>query len=101
MNFAIKILSFAVPCMTAAIGLVTPANASLAPDRSENASELSTVQSSDASAPAAATKHASTKICIAMPALTGSRMPSRKCRTKAEWETSIRTGVNLANSLRE
>lgn len=86
MNFAIKNMPFVVSFSIAAIGLASPVNASHAPDRSANASEMSGVQTNGSSAPAAATKHASTKICIAMPALTGSRMPTRKCKTKAEWE---------------
>ena len=86
MNFAIKNMSVVVPFTVAMIGLASPANAFVAPDRSTNASETASVRTNDSSAPNAATKVASAKVCISLPALTGSRMASVKCRTKAEWE---------------
>jgi hypothetical protein len=86
MNFAIKNILFAVPFVAAAIGLASPANAFQAPDRSANGTEAS-AQTNRESAPAAATKDASNKICVLLPALTGSRMSSRQCKTKAQWES--------------
>jgi len=86
MNFAIRNIGLAVPFTVAAIGLASPANAFHAPDRSANASEMAGVQAGGSSAPAAAPKQGLEKYCVSMPALTGSRMPTRQCKTRAEWE---------------
>jgi hypothetical protein len=83
-NFAMKKMLFVVPCAITAIGLASPANAYNAPDRLASASDIRTVPTSNNSAPATAAKDA--KVCISMPALTGSRMPTRQCKTKAQWE---------------
>jgi hypothetical protein len=83
-NFAMKKMLFVVPCTIAAIGLASPANAFQAPERLASASDIRTVPTSNSSAPAPAAKNA--KVCITMPALTGSRMPTRQCKTKAQWE---------------
>ena len=86
-NFGIRNICLAVPFAVAAIGLASPANAFQAPDRSANSSEVAAAQASGSNVPAAARKQASEKHCVSMPALTGSRMPTRQCKTKAEWES--------------
>ncbi len=62
-----------------------PANAS---DQANNSASIavSNVNQSANSAAVASADSKEKKICMAIPALSGSRMPSRKCKTKAEWE---------------
>ena len=86
-NFAFKQMLFVVPCTIAAVGLASPANAFEAPERSASASEVAAVQANVPGAPAAATKKKSSPtVCVSLPPLTGSRMTSRQCKTKAEWQ---------------
>ena len=61
-----------------------PANAS---DKVSNSTSLavSNVIQSGNSTTSAAVNSKGKKICMAIPAVSGSRMPSRKCKTKAEW----------------
>jgi hypothetical protein len=87
MNFAIRKMCFVVPFGVAAIGLASPAYAFGPSAGSANSSETSRVQSNDIGAPAAAKKQAAAKkYCMTMEAATGSRMTTRECKTKAEWD---------------
>ena len=81
-NFAIKSMSFLVPFTVAAIGLVSAANASYAPDRSASAAATASVQTSAA----VPSDKAEKQHCMTMEAISGSRMPKRKCKTIAEWK---------------
>ena len=87
MNFAIRKMCFVVPFGVAAIGLASPASAFEPLAGSANASETGGVQSNESGAPAAARKQAAAKkYCLTVEAATGSRMTTRECKTKAEWD---------------
>jgi len=80
----INSLSFAVSLGIAVIGLASPANAFVPLEGS--ASAAARVQSTQSNAPAPAAKDAAKKYCLTMEAATGSRMVTRECKTRAEWE---------------
>ena len=87
MNFAIRNMFVVASFGIAAVGLAGPANAFQAPDHSANSAQSPTVQTNDSGAPATVTKHASAKkYCLTVEASTGTRMMTRECKTKAEWE---------------
>ena len=87
MNFAIRNMFVVASFGIAAIGLAGPANAFQAPDHSGNAAQAPMVQTSDSGAPATVTKHAAAKkYCLTVEASTGTRMMTRECKTKAEWD---------------
>jgi hypothetical protein len=87
MNFAIRNMLLAVPFGIAAIGLASPANAFEPLAGSANASETARVQASDPNASAGATKRApAKKYCLSVEASTGTRLTTRECKTRAEWE---------------
>ena len=86
MNFAIRKMSIVVPFGIAAIGLASPVNAFAPLEGSANAS-VTKAQSSESNAPAAAAKDApAKKVCLSLEAATGTRMMTRECKTRAEWE---------------
>lgn len=64
-----------------------PANAFDKPDQIVSIAASNVIQSENSAAGLSVNSKDSKKICMAIPALSGSRMPSRKCKTKAEWES--------------
>ena len=79
-------LSLAVSLGFAVIGLASPAHA-FAPLEGAASAAVTRVPSNQSNASGPAAKDpAANKYCLTMEAATGSRMVTRECKTRAEWE---------------